>query len=362
MLKKAKIAVLRIAGSTGLTRLAMRSTWRRNRLLILAYHGTSIDDEHQWDSSLYLPPATLRARLNLIRTAGCNVLPLDTAVRLLYRSELPPRSVVLTFDDGPHDFYTQAFPIVRSFGFPVTVYLTTYYAAHNRPVYDVMLRYLLWKSRHPTLCWPEVLGTEAEVPLSGSASPSVLERLQRHPGEHSLTGAQKDSLLCRLAELLEVDYQAILRKRLLHIMSLDEVRELAAQGVDFQLHTHRHGVSLYKAVFQREIADNRALLKTAGSLAARHFCYPGGVHRPQFLPWLREWDIASATTCELGLASRQCDALLLPRLVDTGSLTEHEFVGWLSGVAALLPKRPYVEGPGQFLEERLGSGCLVGLT
>src|ERR1039458_1967465 len=127
-----------MAGSTGLTRLAMRSTWRRNRLLILAYHGTSIDDEHQWDSSLYLPPATLRARLNLIRTAGCNVLPLDTAVRLLYRSELPPRSVVLTFDDGPHDFYTQAFPIVRSFGFPVTVYLTTYYAAHNRPVYDVM--------------------------------------------------------------------------------------------------------------------------------------------------------------------------------------------------------------------------------
>lgn len=362
MIRAAKLAVLRIARSTGVTGLVIGTKWRRNRLLILAYHGTSIDDEHRWDPGLYIPPSTLRARLETIRALRCNVLPLDTALRLLYSGELPPASTVLTFDDGPYDFYSQAYPIIRSYGFPVTVYLTTYHAGFQRPVYDVMVRYLLWKSRRSTLRWPEVLGPDNEVPVAGSDLASLAARLQRYPGQHSLSATGKDALLSRLAELLDVDYDAILRQRILHIMSFDEMHELAAAGVDFQLHTHRHGVSRYKAVFQREIADNRERLNPAAPATPRHFCYPGGVHRPEFLPWLREWNVASATTCELGLASRRSEPLLLPRLVDTASLTEDEFVGWLSGIAALLPRRRFIEAPGQFLEERLGSAYASGIT
>jgi O-antigen biosynthesis protein len=38
---------------------------------------------------------------------------------------LPPRPVVLTFDDGFADFYTEAFPILLSSGFTATVYLVS---------------------------------------------------------------------------------------------------------------------------------------------------------------------------------------------------------------------------------------------
>ena len=353
MLRDAKLMLLRMARGAGVAKLVMNSSWRRNRLLILSYHGTSIDDEHEWNSSLYLAPAALRFRMETIRAAGCNVLPLDDALNQLYRGVLPPRSVVITFDDGTHDFYAQAFPILKSFGFPVTVYLTTYYAAYQRPVYDVMVPYLAWKSRGGTLRWPEVLGSDAAVDVSYPPDRRrILQRLGAYPAEQRLSGAGKDELLCRFAELLGVDYDSILRRRLLHIMSLDEARELAAAGVGMQLHTHRHGVSRDKAIFQREVADNRTWLRKVQAVEARHLCYPGGVHRPDFLPWLREMGVASATTCESGLASGVTEALLLPRLVDTGRLTEDEFVGWLSGIAAWLPGRPYVESTGQFLEER----------
>lgn len=350
MLRAAKLAIMRTAGALGLDEIALRTRWRQNRLLILGYHGISLDDEHQWDPELYMPAPVLRRRLELIRETGCTVLALDEALHRMYEGDLPPRSVVLTFDDGTHDFYARAFPIVRSFGYPATVYFTTYYAEFNRPVYDAMVSYLLWKGRGRILRWPEVLGTDGEITLTDDGRRHARARLDRFPVEHGLSGHDKDALLARLAALLDVDYDDILRRRLLHLMSLPEAGELARRGVDFQLHTHRHRVSFDEAVFGREIRDNRERLRKLCASEPTHFCYPGGVHRPEFLPWLRGSNIASATTCEPGMASRHHDRLLLPRYVDTSTHTDAEFRAWLTGIATLLPRRRQPESTGQFLE------------
>src|SRR6266487_3901186 len=40
-------------------------------------------------------------------------------------STLPERTVVLTFDDGFADFFTEAFPILKQYGFTATLYVLT---------------------------------------------------------------------------------------------------------------------------------------------------------------------------------------------------------------------------------------------
>jgi peptidoglycan/xylan/chitin deacetylase (PgdA/CDA1 family) len=354
VLRAARLTLLKTLGALRLDEGVLRTRWRHNRLLILGYHGIALDDEHHWDSELYMPASMLRRRLELVREAGCHVLALDDAVGRLYRGDLPPRSVVLTFDDGAYDFYAKAFPIVEEFGYPVTVYLTTYYAEFNRPVYDAMASYLLWKGRGRVLRWPEMLGAKGDVALTDDGRSRVKERLRQFPLGQRLSGREKDALLARLAARLDVDYDDILRRRVLHLMTLAEAGELSQRGVDLQLHTHRHRVSFQEAVFDREVRDNQDRLRPLRSSEATHFCYPGGVHRAEFLPWLRGWNIASATTCEPGMASRQHDRLLLPRYIDTADHTEAEFRGWLTGIAALLPRRRQAEAVGQFLEEPVG--------
>jgi len=344
MVRKLKRLSLRLANDLGLSRLVLQSRWRRQRLLILCYHGTAILDEHLWNPELYATSRQLRRRLELIRQMGCNVLPLEEALQRLYRKDLPPKSVVITYDDGGHDFYQQAYPILQEFRMPATVYLTTYYLTFNRPVYNLMVYYLLWKRAASSIQWPEVLGTSDRVELSEYGSAFVGRRMWQFPEENGLSGREKDALLGTLAEKLAVDYAPVLHHRLFHIMSLAEAEELARAGVDFQLHTHRHRTPMQEDLFAQEIRDNRNLVDRIRRSPAAHFCYPSGLHQPAFLPWLRESKIASATTCETGLASARTEPLLLPRLVDTCRSTEYEFTAWLSGIAALLPRRSHTKG------------------
>ena len=119
-----------------------------------------------------------------------------------------------------------------------------------------------------------------------------------------------------------------------------EVTELSAQGVDFQLHTHRHRVPGEKAAFLQEIEENRRAITEMTGNTPVHFCYPSGVYADEFLPWLAASGVVSATTCVPGTASPSHDPLLLPRLLDSSNLAPIEFEAWLSGFADLAPRRP----------------------
>jgi peptidoglycan/xylan/chitin deacetylase (PgdA/CDA1 family) len=290
----------------------------------------------------------LRERFSLLRRAGCTVLPFAEALQRLQQRTLPPRSIALTFDDGTYDFYRQALPILGEFRFPATLYLTTSYCEYNRPVFDLMCGYLLWKGRDRSLTLPGIFPQPLE--LDGEGRTRTERALKAHVRRHSYSVGQKDNLLASIAAALDIDYKELCRTRKLHLVNLDEARELSAGGIDIQLHTHNHRISLRQERFTQELADNRARIEPLSQGGLRHFCYPSGYTRPEFLPWLRAAGIDSATTCEPGLASPNSDPLLLPRLVDSNALSRGEFAGWVSGVAAWLPKRPSHTNEGHLLQ------------
>jgi peptidoglycan/xylan/chitin deacetylase (PgdA/CDA1 family) len=340
MLKKFKQATLASMKTVGVFGLADRSRWRRSRLLILAYHGVSLADEHEWDSSLFMSPENFAARLRLLKRAGCAVLPLGDAVERLYANDLPDKAVAITFDDGTFDFRERAHPLIAEFGFPVTLYLTTFYSEFNRPVFNVVISYLLWRGRGSRLDLAPLAGRDESFDLSTSfAREEAAHQLREFAEREKLSAEEKDSLAASLSRRLNIDYDALNASRLLQILSPGEVKELSDAGVDVQLHTHRHRAPLERELFLREIEDNRSRVRAMTGKTATHFCYPSGVYDARHLPWLEEACVRSATTCDAGLASRDSNPLLLPRLLDTSSLSSVEFEGWLTGLSAAMPRR-----------------------
>jgi peptidoglycan/xylan/chitin deacetylase (PgdA/CDA1 family) len=354
MLKRVKMGVLRLAEATGASRALSDCAWRRHRLLILCYHGVSMYDEHEW-GDLYISPETFRRRMEFVARARCNVLPLSEALHRLQRGTLPDRAVVITFDDGLHDFSSVAFPILESFGYPVTLYVTTYYVGFNRPVFDLMCSYLVWKGRHKqSLEWPEVF--PVPVTLDDTGRQRAIAKIRQFAILGKLSGREKDDLLARLAGRLGVDYQELCRRRVLHLITPEEARELATRGVDLQYHTHRHRVYWTRERMFAELQDNRRSIATFTSNEPRHFCYTSGFYLPEYPGYLKEYGMLSATTCKPGLCTARTDPLLLPRLVDRMGLSDLEFRAWLAGTAGLLPTRsPYEMGEGQLVEEELAT-------
>jgi len=339
MLKTIKRGLLRKVEDVGLSDAVRDSRWRGRRLAILCYHGVSIEDEHEWNPALFVSQKLFAQRMEQLERGGYHVVSLHEGLERMYEGTLPPRSVAITFDDGNHDFFRRAFPVLRGYGFPATVYLTTYYCENNLPVFDVAARYVVWKGSDHLEAVESLLSS-----LGASSTP------QRDPDELSSTIVHqareagwstevKHEFLGRLARTLCVDLERILDQRLLHIMEPDEVRAVAEAGIGIELHTHRHRTPLDPDLFRREIVDNSRRIEEMTGSRPRHFCYPNGYVRSEFLPWLEDMGVLSATTTEAGLASARKSPHLIPRIVDHRGLSPVEFEAWLSGAAAALPHR-----------------------
>ena len=336
-IRQAVLSCLREAG--GFDRIAA-SPWRRRHLLILCYHGVSLQDEHEWHPGLFVTPAFLRRRFEIIRDGGYAVLPLAEAIRHLRNGTLPPRSIALTFDDGFYNFFSAAAPLLEEFGYPATVYLSSYHCLHQRPLLALTLRYLLWRVRLqvlpsetlPAQSQPVDLG---DVRQRDQLAVSLLDEARNLSGEREA----QQAWLGHVAARLGIDWGNIVQSRLLHLMTAEEVADAARRGFDIQLHTHRHRTPRDESVFRSEVLENRRIIEDLTGVPATHFCYPSGDVDPVFLPWLRDLGVETATSCKTGLAKASHDPLLLPRFIDTMGQTEVLFEGWLSGAAEWLKGR-----------------------
>jgi len=324
----------------GVTSLVRDSSWRRSRLLILCYHGISIDDEDKWNPEMFIREETLASRFEMLRRERYEVVPLEQGLRQLAEGTLPARAVALTFDDGMYNFHKKALPLLSSFDFPSTVYLATYYSNVNLPVFSFALPYALWKGRSQTLelrkLIPGGLEYDLNLPAVRVAAAKVIEE---YVAQQKFDAAAKDAFLAAIATSIGVDWASVVERGIQRLMTPQEVREAAQRRVSIELHTHRHRTPDDRALFLREIADNRQAIEAIIGGKHVHFCYPSGEYRLSWQEWLRDAGVASATTCDPGIAEPRSNPLLLPRFVDSEGVSREEFGAWISGVAEMLPRR-----------------------
>ncbi|MGB8522181.1 MAG: polysaccharide deacetylase family protein [Candidatus Acidiferrales bacterium] len=287
-----------------------------------------------------MPPETFADRMKTIARMGCRVLPLDVAIDHLQSGTLPPMSVAITFDDGFHNFFAAAYPILKEFGYPATVYQTTFYSGWNKPVFHLLCHYLLWKASGQTIEAYPIIGRRGPFDLRAEegidAAGVEIWNFARSAG---LSPEERQRLAKTLADSVGQDYQKISDQRLFNLMNKEELSQMVKWGVDIQLHTHRHRVPTRKDLFLKELMDNQDFLKKIGQLKATHFAYPSGVYREEVFPWLSEFGIRSASSCDTGLVSSWSNPMCLPRFIDTTQISNLEFEAWLCGLRAVLPGR-----------------------
>lgn len=113
-------------------------TRRRVRVPILMYHyvSTPPEDADHYRKDLSVTPDQFAAQLAWLRDNGYTAVTLDAVFAALERgSPLPPRPVVLTFDDGYADAYANAFRLLKQFGMAGTFFVVTEWIDRGTPGY-----------------------------------------------------------------------------------------------------------------------------------------------------------------------------------------------------------------------------------
>lgn len=95
--------------------------WRpRNAATVLTYHSVS-------DAPIYsaIHPDMFRKQMKLLHDEKFNVVSLAKLAEYRAQGSIPPKTVSITFDDGYLDNFTNAFPILKQYNFPATIFVIT---------------------------------------------------------------------------------------------------------------------------------------------------------------------------------------------------------------------------------------------
>jgi peptidoglycan/xylan/chitin deacetylase (PgdA/CDA1 family) len=330
-----KRTILHILKGCGAFTLARRAT--ADGLRILCYHGISLADEHDFHGQLFMRPSTFERRMRILETQGYHVVSLSRAMSDLASATLSPGSVVITIDDGWLGTYEKAVPVLLQLDYPATIYVATLHASEQTPVTDVLLPYVLWLGRGNRLDLSKL-----NIGLSGMVDLDSAER-RKAVAAQILSGCPRNQpmvtagVIRRVAELVNVDYSRIERLRLMRLMTLEQLRDSSARGLDIQLHTHSHAFSKDDfAMARHEIERNREILQPVTVAPLVHFCYPSGQYDATQFPVLNALGIETATTCQPGFNYLGTHPMELGRFLDGEDIADIEFEAELSGMLEIL--------------------------
>ena len=127
--------------------LARLAQWNREpRVPILMYHSVSnnlFGKSHPY-YQINTSPKVFEQQMRALKDAGYRTVDPADCVGEVLRRQVDRKIVSITFDDGYRDFYTDAFPVLRKFGFTATIYLATSRIKNSAEVFEGA-QYLSWR-------------------------------------------------------------------------------------------------------------------------------------------------------------------------------------------------------------------------
>ena len=249
-IKRTALAVAKTCGHFAMLRWVMRK-----RLLVLCYHSVISDDAPQ-DSrtNIAVTKRQFESQLQSLQKYRKPISFAELEAALQGNAELPDYSVLLTMDDGFRNNVTHAAPLLKQYGIPATVFLTTGLIGTTS---------MLWTQ--------EVTERQRHLRID-VAHHRPTSKLKRLPNAKRLV------YLDELRANTELKVHSNWQRELYAFMDWDEVRQLRSFGIDIGAHTVSHPIlsSLSSEDVRQELSDCKAKIEQETGTPCYAIAYPNG--------------------------------------------------------------------------------------
>jgi peptidoglycan/xylan/chitin deacetylase (PgdA/CDA1 family) len=293
-------------------------------VVILMYHSVKEEPELYADSigtGIIHPVAVFRKQMEIL-ARRFNPVPLtDVLLFVGGKSRLPPRSVVVTFDDGFADNARVAAPILNRFSLRAAFYLTAGLIGTPEPPWYCRVRYAFNTTKKNV--WLDSTGGKSWsliCPADRLRASQVVwdrcSRLSHRERQQTIGGIER-----------ELDVPSLAWKDPL-MMSWDEARNLQQMGhiVGSHTMTHPNLAHVTESEARAELVESKRTIERELGIGVPHFSYPHPALNPNWnartVTLSKEAGYQTAVTTASGAVGMGTSPLALTRIPPGHSVDE----------------------------------------
>jgi peptidoglycan/xylan/chitin deacetylase (PgdA/CDA1 family) len=203
-----------------------------------------------------------------------NVVSIEDLLRDIKNNISKPYSLALTFDDGHYDFYTSAWPILKKYNLPASLYITTGFVDGTTWLWPDLLKYILLNSN------TAILNVEN---LGDISTHKTEHHISWHKlGDYCLTLSvdARNNLLLKLASDAKISISNTPQPPF-HSVTWPQLQEMYDAGLVVGSHTVTHPIlsSLSTASLEYELTTSAQAIEQHLGSVPTGICYPNG--RPE---------------------------------------------------------------------------------
>ena len=287
-----------------------------NSLTILTFHRVVTEEEKKQslNKPMMITEDQFDSLLKAVRQYGHPISLNDAVQGIREGSSFKPGTVAITFDDGYYDFYVRAFPLLKDYDIPATMFLTTGVIGDQK-------EYLWWDEfdYYARSC-REIPG-RADDGFTGGLE-KVLQCIEQLPvgrtecseavireALHRVSVEERNRFIERMRSALPKD-----RPRPQLMLSWDNVREMSG-FVAFENHTVSHHLlnRLDSQSIRDEITGASERIEQETNTKCHGMAYPAGVFTPAVSAIAGECGIEYAVTTRFANNSANANLMSLDR-------------------------------------------------
>ncbi len=248
---------------------SLRRKISKSQVIILVYHriGPMTD---KWSVNPMLHHDLFEEQINYF-SKNFEIISLNNLSEMIARGTIPEKAVVITFDDGYKDNYDVAFPILKKYNVPATIFLATGSIEQKKLFWWDLVNYALFHTDMESIDMDDIgtyqLNSDEDKSKAGL---NIQEKLKK------MDNNKKESVINELINLTDVNIPEKLGKK--YILSWNEIKKMNKNGIDFGSHTVNHpiltNISLDEAKW--EIENSKSCIEENIGTEVKSFAYPNG--------------------------------------------------------------------------------------
>lgn len=222
------------------------------------------------------------------------IISLEECITYEKEGKRPTNCVVLTFDDGYKSVYKDAFPILKRYNIPATVFVTTESIDKSVLLWHDKLLYIIGRSRVQEFSFPQNGGIKYKndtLKDKVKTFNKIVSWLKKYEED------KKIKFLQELSNILQIKEDEIENSGLM--ITWNEAKEMHASGlVEFGAHTVSHPI-LTKVSTERveyEIRQSKAIIEQKLVAKVKYFAYPNGDYNQNIKNMVKKAGYSEACT------------------------------------------------------------------